>query len=91
MTWSRDSSVGIATGWTVGAQFPARERDYSLLHSVQTGSGVHPASYPMDTGALYPGVKPPVHEADHSLPFVAEVENGGAIPPLPHTSSWHGV
>jgi hypothetical protein len=27
-------------------------------------------------------------EADHSTPPGAEVKNGAAIPPLPHTSSW---
>jgi hypothetical protein len=26
----------------------------SLLHSVQTGSGPHPASYPINTGGLFP-------------------------------------
>jgi hypothetical protein len=30
-------------------------------------------------------------EADHSPPFSAEVENGGAIPPLSHTVSWRGA
>jgi hypothetical protein len=29
---------------------PGRSRDFSLLHSVQTGSGAHPASYPRGTG-----------------------------------------
>jgi hypothetical protein len=29
--------------------------DFSLLHSVQTGSGAHPASYPMRTGVPFPG------------------------------------
>jgi hypothetical protein len=27
-------------------------------------------------------------ETDHSLPSSSEVKNGGAIPPLPHMSSW---
>jgi hypothetical protein len=50
---SRDSSVGIATGWcwTDGIKFPTEAREFSLLHSVQTGSGAHPASYPMGKGA----------------------------------------
>jgi hypothetical protein len=47
---SRDSSVGIATGWT--------------------------------------RIKRQVCEADHSLPFTAEVKYGGAIPPLLNMSSW---
>jgi hypothetical protein len=40
---------------------------------------------------LLPGVKWPVHEADHSPPSSAEAKNGGAIPQLWHTSSWHSV
>jgi hypothetical protein len=38
-----------ATGWTAGFRFPAGARDLSLLHSVNTGPGAHPASYPMGT------------------------------------------
>jgi hypothetical protein len=30
---------------------------FSLLHSVQTGSEAHPASYPMGTGGSFPGGK----------------------------------
>jgi hypothetical protein len=30
-------------------RFPIGVRDFSLLHSVQTGSGAHPAFYPMGT------------------------------------------
>jgi hypothetical protein len=40
----------------------------------QTGSGAHPASYPMGTGALSPGVKWPGREADHSPQTNAEVK-----------------
>jgi hypothetical protein len=39
--------------------------DFSLLHSIQTGSGTHTASYPMNTGHLSPGVKRPGREGDH--------------------------
>jgi hypothetical protein len=52
---SRDSSVSIATGCTDGVRFPARARDFSLLHSVQTASGAHPVSYTMDSGVVHPG------------------------------------
>jgi hypothetical protein len=38
---------------------PGRGKRFSLLHSVQTGSGIHPASYSMGTGALSPGIKWP--------------------------------
>jgi hypothetical protein len=40
------------------------------------------ASYPMGNGAEAQG-----READHSPSFSVEVKNGGAIPPLPHSSS----
>jgi hypothetical protein len=30
-----------------------------------------------------------IAEADHSPLPTAEAKNGGDIPPLPHTSSWH--
>jgi hypothetical protein len=55
----------------------------ALGSSVQTGSGVHQVSYPMDTGALSPGVKWPGRDADHSPPSSAEVKKGGALLPLP--------
>jgi hypothetical protein len=45
---------------------------FALRHYVQTGSGSHPASYPMGTGAVSPGVKWPGCEADHSPPSSAE-------------------
>jgi hypothetical protein len=55
---SRDSSVGIATGYGLDApgSIPDSAR-FSLPHSVQTGSGIHPASYPMGTGGSFPGGK----------------------------------
>jgi hypothetical protein len=31
--------------------------EFSLLRSVQTGSGAHQASYAMDTGGSFPGGK----------------------------------
>jgi hypothetical protein len=33
------NSFGIAIGWTAGFRFPAGARDFTLLHSVQSGSG----------------------------------------------------
>jgi hypothetical protein len=42
-------------------------------------------------GALSLGIKQLGHEADHSFPFSAEVNNGGAISALPHISSWCGA
>jgi hypothetical protein len=43
--------------------------------SVQTGSGVHPASCTMDVGSPFPGGKArPGRDADHSQPSSAEVK-----------------
>jgi hypothetical protein len=44
-------------GSTAGVRFPAGARDFSLLHSVQNGSGAHPASYPVVPEALSRGGK----------------------------------
>jgi hypothetical protein len=57
---SRDSAVGIATGYGldrggVGVWVPVGMRFVFLLHVVQTGFGAHPAFYPMDTGGPSPG------------------------------------
>jgi hypothetical protein len=38
-------------------QIPEEERDFSLLHSVQTGSEADPDSYQGEPEALSPGVK----------------------------------
>jgi hypothetical protein len=53
------SSVGIAIGYGLGGMgsISVRSKKFSLLHSVQTGSGAHPTSYPMGTGNPVPGSK----------------------------------
>jgi hypothetical protein len=76
---SRDSSVGIVTGYGLddqrGREFESREgKRFSLLHIVQTGSGVHPTSYKMGTGGSFPGIKRQGRETDHSPPTSAEVK-----------------
>jgi hypothetical protein len=43
-------------------------QDVSLLHTVQTGSGAHPTSYPMSTGGFSPGVLSSRREAEIELP-----------------------
>jgi hypothetical protein len=40
---------------------------------------------------IFPGVKRPGREADHSPPSGTEAKNCGATPLLPHTSSWRGA
>jgi hypothetical protein len=69
-----------AMGYTAAIRFLAETRDVSLLYNVQTGSGVHPAPYPMSIGR---SLKRPGREADQSPPSSAEAKNGGAIPPHP--------
>jgi hypothetical protein len=59
---SRDSSVGIALGYRLDdrgsrVRFPEGAGNFFLHHSVQNGSGAHPASYPMGTGGSFPGDK----------------------------------
>jgi hypothetical protein len=69
--------AGIAKGWmTDGLEFESRwGQELSLLHVVQNGSGVRPASYPMGIGgALSPRIKRPGREADHSPPTSDEVK-----------------
>jgi hypothetical protein len=56
---SRDSSVGIATGYglddlMIGVRFPVGAGNFSLRYRVQNGYGAHPASYPMGTGVSFP-------------------------------------
>jgi hypothetical protein len=66
-----------------GVQFLAGAKEFSVL--IYTGSGIHPASYPMVTRGSLLGVKQPGHAADHSLPPSAKVKNDGAKPRLPNT------
>jgi hypothetical protein len=56
---TNDRSVGIATGYMLDGwgSIPGGSRDFSPFHSVQTGSGALPASYPMGTGGTLSGNK----------------------------------
>jgi hypothetical protein len=54
--------VGIANGYglddrMMGVRLPAGAGNFSLRHHVQTGSGTHPASYPMGTRDSFSGRK----------------------------------
>jgi hypothetical protein len=54
---------------------PTGAEDFSSSPCVKTGSGAHPASYPMGTGGSFPGGKAqPERDADHSHPSSAEVK-----------------
>jgi hypothetical protein len=49
-------STGLRAGWS-GVRVPTGDGNLSIHHRVQTGSGAHPASYPMVTGSSFPGGK----------------------------------
>jgi hypothetical protein len=53
-------------GWTAGVRFLAEERDFSLLDSVQTGSGSTQPPIYWVLGVVSPGVKRQGSEADYS-------------------------
>jgi hypothetical protein len=79
---NRDILVGIATGWTARVRFPA-VLDFSLLHSVQIGSGANPSCYPMGTDGSFTGVKRQGREADLSPPTSAKVKSARMYNLLP--------
>jgi hypothetical protein len=64
---SRDNSVDTAMGYGLDGRgsIPERGKRFFLLHSVQTGSGANPASYPMVIAGSFPGVKRWGREADY--------------------------
>jgi hypothetical protein len=73
-------------GWTIGwSGFESRWRlGIRSFDTVQTGSGAHPASYPMGTGSSFPGGKA---VGAWSWPLTSIQCRGqrmrGGIPPLP--------
>jgi hypothetical protein len=68
----------------------SREEQEFFLFSIASRPALGPTQPPIQwvLEALSPEVKRPGHEADYLPPSSAEVKNGGAIPPPPHTSSW---
>jgi hypothetical protein len=80
---NRDSSVSTATGYGlhgrgIGVWFPGGTRDFSLVHSVHTGSGAHPACIPVGTEGSFPRGK-----ANDPHPSSVEVKNSLAVPLFP--------
>jgi hypothetical protein len=49
----------------IAVRSPTEEEDFSSSPCVQTGSGAHPASYPMGTGSK----ARPGRDTDHSTPI----------------------
>jgi hypothetical protein len=70
------SVLCLTTDWTTGVRSLTEAEDFSSIQCIQTGSGAHPASYPMGTGGPFTGSKArPGRDDDHSPPFIAEVNN----------------
>jgi hypothetical protein len=90
VTGSWDSIVSIEMDWTARVQFPAGEEIFLCSTVARLTLGLTQPFVQWVLGALSPGVEHPGNEADHSPPSSAEVKNDGAIPPLQHTSWWHG-
>jgi hypothetical protein len=62
----------------------SKDKYFSVLHSVHTGSGADPASYPMGTGGSSPGIKRQGREADlYLVPSSRNVE--------PYLHTWRGA
>jgi hypothetical protein len=77
-----ESSVGIARGYGLDGRGSVPGRGKISLSSTALGQTLLPIQWVPGEG------KRKGREADHSPPSSAEVKNGGAIPPLPHMSSW---
>jgi hypothetical protein len=82
LCWSWHSSVGIATGWKAGVQFPeaAKKILFSTAFTPVLGSTL---AYSMSTRVKRTGRE--AHQSSN-----VEVKNGGATDPLP-IFSWRGA
>jgi hypothetical protein len=64
MSWSRDSSVGIATRYRLDGPGIESRLEAKFSAPIHTGSEAYPASYTMGTGS-FPGLKRPGRGLDH--------------------------
>jgi hypothetical protein len=93
----RDSSVGIALGYLVDdrdsrVRFRAGAGNFSLHHRVQTGSGAHPASYPMGTWGSFLGGKATGAWSWPLTPSSSDVKECVELYlHSPYTPSWRGA
>jgi hypothetical protein len=88
-----DSSVGILTGYGLDGvgSIPGRGKNFLFFTACRPTLGPSQPPIQWVLGALSPGVKWQGREADHLPPSSVKVKKGGAIPPLPHMSSWHST
>jgi hypothetical protein len=85
-------SDGLCAGWPV---FDSRQgHDFSLLHNVQTGSGTHPASYPIGTVCSFSGGKAASGRGVNLTTHLHLVPRSSMVELYlhsPDTSSWHSA
>jgi hypothetical protein len=75
-------------GWTAGVRLSAEARVFSTR---QRSDRLRPTLPPIQwvPGTIFPRLKRPGREAEHSPPSSAEVKYGGTLPPLP--IYFHGI
>lgn len=88
----QDSIVDVVTRLWVGQSrnqglIPAGVR-IAVFQSIQTGSGVFPASSSVGNRAFSPGINLPECKANH-LPLLPRLKIHVAILPFPSIPSWH--
>jgi hypothetical protein len=93
-TTSRNSSVGISTGYGMedqrgGSSSPGRVNKFHFSISPRPALGSTQTPIKWVPGARFPGVKRQGREADRSPPTSAKVKKCGSIHPLP--IRLHGV
>jgi hypothetical protein len=88
-----DSTVGVATGYGLDDRCsnPGIGKIFLFSTAFKPALGPTQPTIQRIPEALSPGIMWPGREADHPPPSSAEVKNGGAIPPVPHMSSWHSA
>jgi hypothetical protein len=83
-TGAAQSLWRLGCGLDDGFSFSGRGTEgFFLQRLVQIGSRAHPASYPMGTGVITPGIYRQGREVDHSPPSSAEVKNAWLYTSIP--------
>jgi hypothetical protein len=90
---NRDGSLGITIGYALDGRssISGRGKRFDSIPQRQDRLWGHPASYPTSTRGLSRWLKRSESEADNSPPSSPDVKNCGAVPPLPHRTSWRSA
>jgi hypothetical protein len=85
----RDSSASIASSYELDGRgsIPGSGKRF-FFYSTPSRPALGPTQPPIQ---LVSGVKRSGLEANHLPRSSVEIKNGGAMPPLPHTSSWRSA